>query len=280
MQLKNFFERINVRRLIKHLFIMIMCFIIVFPLFWMISTSFKIPAELFTEDLRLIPNNPSTINYQTVFTEWPVFTWVFNSIIIAIGITLGRLVISILAGFSFAYFKFPGKTVLFYLVVWSLSIPFMTTMIPNYITISKMGFLNSHLGVILPNLGYAFGIFFLRQHIRSVPSALFDAAYIDGADSWQILWKIVVPVIKGSLIALSVLIAIEAWNIFFWPLLVLTQKGYHTLPIGLTSFQDAEAGTFWGELMAASTIASIPMFILYIIARPFLIEASITSGTK
>ena len=280
MQLKNFFERIYVRRLIKHLFIMIMCFIIVFPLFWMISTSFKIPAELFTEDLRLIPNNPSTINYQTVFTEWPVFTWVFNSIIIAIGITLGRLVISILAGFSFAYFKFPGKTVLFYLVVWSLSIPFMTTMIPNYITISKMGFLNSHLGVILPNLGYAFGIFFLRQHIRSVPSALFDAAYIDGADSWQILWKIVVPVIKGSLIALSVLIAIEAWNIFFWPLLVLTQKGYHTLPIGLTSFQDAEAGTFWGELMAASTIASIPMFILYIIARPFLIEASITSGTK
>lgn len=259
---------------------MIMCFIIVFPLFWMISTSFKIPAELFTEDLRLIPNNPSTINYQTVFTEWTVFTWVFNSIIIAIGITLGRLVISILAGFSFAYFKFPGKTVLFYLVVWSLSIPFMTTMIPNYITISKMGFLNSHIGVILPNLGYAFGIFFLRQHIRSVPSALFDAAYIDGADSWQILWKVVVPVIKGSLIALSVLIAIEAWNIFFWPLLVLTQKAYHTLPIGLTSFQDAEAGTFWGELMAASTIASIPMFILYMIARPFLIEASITSGTK
>jgi len=271
---------INIAKILKHVFIATVCFIIIFPLFWMISTSFKTPAELFTEDLRLIPNNPSFINYKTVFTEWPVFTWMLNSLLIAVGITLGRLLTSVLAGFSFAYFKFPGKTALFFLVVWSLSIPFMTTMIPNYITISKMGFLNSHLGVILPNLGYAFGIFFLRQHIRSVPTALFDASYIDGANSWQILWLVIVPVIKGSLIALAVLIAIEAWNIFFWPLLVLTDKAYHTLPIGLTAFQDAEAGTFWGELMAASTIASIPMLLLYALARPFLIEASITSGTK
>lgn len=270
----------SINKLMTHFFLVVICFIIIFPLFWMLSTSFKTPGELFTEDLRLIPKEPSFINYKNVFTEWPVFTWIVNSLIIAAGITLGRLVTSVLAGFSFAYFKFFGKTALFFLVVWSLSIPFMTTMIPNYITISKIGFLNSHIGVILPNLGYAFGIFFLRQHIRSIPTALFDAAYIDGANSWKILWRVVVPVIRGSIIALAVLIAIDAWNIFFWPLLVLTQKNLHTLPIGLTSFQDAEAGTFWGELMAASTIASIPMFLLYAFTRPYLIEASITSGTK
>ncbi|MDD2296379.1 MAG: carbohydrate ABC transporter permease [Sphaerochaetaceae bacterium] len=266
--------------IIRHLFIIITCILVIFPLFWMVSTSFKAPSELFTKDLRLIPHNPSLINYKNVFSEWPVFRWILNSAIIALGMTLGRVLTSILAGFGFGYFKFRGKTLAFLLVLWSMSIPFMTTMIPNYIMVSKLGLLNSHTGVILPMLGYGFGIFFIRQHVMSIPPSLFDAAYLDGSNSWQILWRIVVPVIKGSLLALTVLIALEAWNIFFWPLLVLTRDTMHTLPIGLTAFQDAEAGTFWGELMAASTIASIPMVALYIATRTYLIEASITTGLK
>jgi sn-glycerol 3-phosphate transport system permease protein len=265
---------------LKQVLIITICFVTVFPLFWMISTSFRLPEEIFSSKLRLLPTQPSLTNYAEVFQNWPMVRWITNSLIVASGITLGRIVTSILAGYGFAYFVFPGKKVIFFLVLWTLSIPFMITMVPNYILVSKLGLVNTHSAVIIPTLGFAFGVFFIRQHVQSVPTSLFDAAYMDGANSWQILWKVVVPIIKGSIIALTVLIAIEAWNIFFWPMLVLSKESMHTLPIGLTSFQDSEAGVFWGPLMAAATITSIPMLTLYAIARSYLIEASITVGLK
>jgi ABC-type glycerol-3-phosphate transport system permease component len=246
----------------------------------MLSTSFKDSSELFTQDLRLIPHNPSLINYRVVFSEWPVMLWLMNSAIIAIGITCGRVVLGVFAAYGFACFDFPGKKLLFFLVIWTMSIPFMITMIPNYIIISRLKLLNTHAGVIIPLIANAFAIFFLRQHIMSVPSALFDAAVIDGANSWQILWKIIIHLIRGAVMAITVLLGIEAWNIFFWPLLVLTKENMHTLPIGLQYFQDQEMGTFWGQLMAAATVASVPGIVLYSVARTKLLEATITSGLK
>ena len=266
--------------ILYHIVIIVITIGLLFPMLWMFSTSFKDPSELFTEDLRLVPHHPTFNNYIIVFSEWPVVRWLINSAIIAVAITLGRVILGILAGYGFAAFDFPGKKIIFILVIWTMSIPFMITMIPNYIIISRLKMLNTYAGVILPMIGNAFSIFFLRQHIKSIPGSLFDAAIIDGANSWQILWKVVVTLIKGPIMAITVLLGIEAWNIFFWPLLVLSKETMHTLPIGLQYFQDSEMGTFWGQLMAAATVASLPGIILYSIARTRLLEATITSGMK
>lgn len=246
----------------------------------MISTSFKLPEELFTSDLRLIPHNPSMSNYAYVLKNLPIAVWFKNTIIITAGITIGRILSSILAAYGFARFEFRGKQFLFFLVVGTMVLPFAITMIPNYIMISSLGLTNTHLGVILPYLASGFGVFFLRQHILSVPQSLYDAATIDGANTWQALWQLTVPVIKGPIFALVVLLGLEAWNMFVWPLLILVEPNMHTLPIGLQYFQDQETGVVWGELMATASLASVPALLIYISARNYIVEASITSGIK
>jgi sn-glycerol 3-phosphate transport system permease protein len=273
-------NRRRYKEIIRDLCNIVICILLIFPIFWMISTSFKLPEELFTSDLRLIPHNPSMSNYAYVLKNLPIAVWFKNTIIITAGITIGRILSSILAAYGFARFEFRGKQFLFFLVVGTMVLPFAITMIPNYIMISSLGLTNTHLGVILPYLASGFGVFFLRQHILSVPQSLYDAATIDGANTWQALWQLTVPVIKGPIFALVVLLGLEAWNMFVWPLLILVEPNMHTLPIGLQYFQDQETGVVWGELMATASLASVPALLIYISARNYIVEASITSGIK
>jgi sn-glycerol 3-phosphate transport system permease protein len=254
--------------------------VVVFPVLWMVSSAIKGPQDLFSEHILLIPHQPTLQNFLLAWNEYGVGYWFMNSTITAVGVMVGQILTSILAAYAFGMFNFRGRNVLFLLFLGSMIVPFQVTMIPNYILISQMGLLNTWWAVILPNLPNAFGVFLLRQHFLTFPRDLFDAAKLDGASSWGTLWRIVVPLAKASISALTILFLLDAWNMYFWPLLVLTEPLARTVPIGLMQFIDHEMGHRWGPFMATATMVSVPPLIAYILAQKQIVSAYITSGLK
>jgi sn-glycerol 3-phosphate transport system permease protein len=273
-------KKTNFTIILTHLILIVVCFLILFPTFWMISTSFKFTNEMFTEYIELLPKNPTLINYLTAFKTYPVVNWLINSSLSSFSIVLGQIITGLLAAYSLARFKFFGRNFIFMLVLGTLLVPFQVTMIPNYIIVSKLQWLNTQWAVIVPYLASGFAVFFLRQHILTIPEELFDATLIDGANSFQTFLHIIIPLSKTPVFALTVLLFINAWNMYFWPLLVLNSPQSQTIAIGIRQFLDAEKGYDWGSLTAAATLASLPTMIVYIFTQRYIINMSITSGLK
>lgn len=265
---------------VAHGAIILLILVLLFPVVWMVSTSFKSPTDLFTSGLGLIPTRPVLTNYVTAWSKYPLAHWFGNSVVTALGITAGQLITSALAAYGFARFAFPGHRVAFLLVLGAMIVPFQVTMIPNYILIADLGLLNTWWAVILPNLHSAFGIFLLRQYFLGLPQELFDAASLDGAGVWQTFLRVVVPLSRAPLGALAVYLFLNSWNAYFWPLLVLSEPTSKTLPIGLRSFLDAELGIEWGQLMAAATLASIPALAAFFSAQKQIISSFVMTGMK
>jgi sn-glycerol 3-phosphate transport system permease protein len=264
----------------SHLLLLIACVVVAFPIVWMISSAFKVPTELFTEDIRILPQHPTLQNFIIAWRDYGVPRWFLNSLVTAAGITIGQILTSILAAYGFGVFRFRGRETLFTIFLGSMIVPFQVTMIPNYIFIAKLNLLNTWWAVILPNLATAFGVFLLRQYFLAFPRDFFDAAKLDGANSWQILWRIAVPLGKAPIFALIVLFALDAWNMYFWPLLVLTEQTARTIPIGLQQFLDHEMGHRWGPFMATATLASLPALLAYLVAQRQIMSTFITTGSK
>lgn len=273
-------HRIRFNALVAHLLMIVTCVVIFFPLLWMLSTSVKLPNELFDHGARLIPKSPTLRNYLYVWENTPFLIWLFNSFVTAVGIAVCQIITSLLAAFSFGYYDFRGSRFLFLLCIGSMIIPFAVIMIPNYITISRMGVLNTWWAVILPYSVNGFGIFLLRQYILAFPRELFDAAHLDGASSWKILWSVLAPIVKAPIFALSIVFFLDAWNMYFWPLLVLTENTTRTFSIGLQYFIDFEEGQDWGAFMSAATLGALPAVAAYLVAQKQIIRVYITSGLK
>jgi sn-glycerol 3-phosphate transport system permease protein len=263
-----------------HFFLIVIVFINIFPILWMLSSSIKMSNELFTSEIRLIPHNPTLENFKTALFEYRFFYWLWNSFITTLGISVGQVLVAILAAFGVCYFKTKYNEFVFYFLIATMVIPFQVTMIPNYILVSKMKLLNTALGVIIPNLAGASTFFFMRQHFKGVPAVLYEAALIEGAKSPWILRNVTIPVCRSSIMAMYILCVIDGWNLYFWPLLVLTRQETRTLTIGLQQFLDAEAGNRMGPFMATATLASLPVIILYLFIQRRIIEAFVSSGIK
>jgi sn-glycerol 3-phosphate transport system permease protein len=246
----------------------------------MISSAFKLPDELFTTEIHLIPDRPTLENFKIALFEYDFIRWFINSIITTLGISIGQIIIAILAAFAMCYYKTRFNEIIFYVLIATMVIPFQVTMIPNYILMSKMGLLNTRIAVILPTFANATTFFFIRQHFRSVPYALYEAAKVEGANSFWILRKVVIVLCKGSISAMFILCVIDGWNQYFWPLLVLTKSEMRTLTVGLQQFLDFEMGNRWGPFMATATMASLPIIIIYLFIQRNIIEAFVNSGVK
>jgi len=263
-----------------HALLILTCVVVVFPILWMLSSAFKVPTELFTEDLRLLPQAPTLQNFAIAWRDYGVARWFLNSVVTTVGITAGQILTSILAAYAFGVFTFRWRDPLFMVFLGSMIVPFQVTMIPNFIFIANLNLLNTWWAVILPNLATAFGVFLLRQYFLAFPRDFFEAAKLEGATSWQILWRIAVPLGKAPIFALIVLFALDAWNMYFWPLLVLTDQTARTIPIGLQQFLDHEMGHRWGPFMATATLASLPALLIYIVAQKQIMSTFITTGSK
>lgn len=263
--------------ILSHAVLVVLCLIVIFPLFWAVLTSFKPVNEIFTLDL--IAKNPTFDNYMAVYQAIPFLQMMVNTFIFALVVTVGIGLTSVLAAYAFSRWEFRGKNILFLLFAGTLLIPGQITIIPNYLLLAKLGWLNGLLGLTIPQLASGFGVFYLRQHFRSFPKELYDAALMDGAGPLRVLWSIVLPNTRPVLTALSILIFIQTWNEYFWPLLIVKKLNDTVLQVGLQLFLQAE-GNAWGPLMAAATMSFLPILALYIVAQRQIMEAFVRSGIR
>src|SRR5215211_681718 len=250
------------------------------PLLWMVVTAFK-PFEEWLNP-NWIPVNPTLENFQSIFNDktLPIAKWFFNSMIIASLFTAAILIIDSLAGYAYARLEFPGKNLLFGLMLATLVMPGIMFLIPNYITVSRLDWIGTIQGVIAPGLSGVFGVFFMRQFFQSLPKELEEAAYIDGAGIWRTFVSVILPLSKGPIITLGIITFLTSWNDFLWPLLILGGKRTAlTLPVGLATLQGQY--TFdYGKLMAGALVLTVPVLILYAIFQRYIIRSISMTGIK
>lgn len=268
-------------RLGLHALAIAMVAVMTFPLLWMVSTAFKGPTEIFTRTPQLIPSAPTFENFRVAFATKPVGDWILNSTITATLTTVLRLAIAVPAAYVFARFRLPITRLLLIVVIGTMIIPGVVTLIPNYLLVVRLGWINTWLGVIVPMAASsAFFIFLLRQHIMQIPADLYDAAELDGAGIVRTLWDIVIPLIRPGLVAVAALSFLWGWNAYLWPLLVLPGPASQTLAVGLGTYaSDPEGAQLWGPLMAVALVSSLPPLLLFLVAQKHLATA-LTSGLK
>ena len=266
--------------LIWHGFLMVAIFLTLWPIVFMISTSFKDLSQVFESTLNPLPWPITFDNYTTVLGNFPLFTYIWYTFLIAAIVTVSKTLTSILSAFAFVYYDFKYKESLFNGMLLTFFIPITVLVMPNYLMMSKLGLLNTPWGVALPCLVDGMGVFLMRQTMRCVPKALLEAAILDGAKPRQVLTKVILPLIKPALLANSILFFINSWNEYFWPLLILQDKDSYTLPLALQMFISAEGGSEWGIAMAVATLTSLPPLILYGFCQKFIINTFMSSGVK
>lgn len=250
------------------------------PLLWMVSTAFK-PFEEWLS-VSWIPVNPTFENFTSIFNDksLPVTHWFFNSLLIAVLFTTFILIIDSLAGYAYARLEFPGKNLLFGLLLATLVMPGIMFLIPNYLTVARLGWIGTLQGVIAPGLSGVFGVFFMRQFFQSLPRELEEAAYIDGASVWHTFVSVILPLSKGPIITLGIITFLTSWNDFLWALLILGgDRKALTLPVGLATLQGQY--TFdYGKLMAGALVLTLPVLILYAFFQRYIIRSISMTGIK
>lgn len=268
------------RRLLVHLILIAAVAFTVGPLLLMLGVSFKGTSEVFVTPLNPLPLEPTIANYQFILQRIDLLRQAVNSVIFAGGVTLSQVLVAIPAAYAFARWRFPGSSWLFGLLLLSIPIPFVVYYVPNYILMAQREWLNTYWGMILPQAASAYGIFLLRQHFRGFPIAIIEAARLDGASEWRLLWQIVLPNTIGAVVALALIIFIGTWNEYVWPLLVAPDRSMYTLTVGVGALAGGEGGSRWGATMAAAVIASALTLLAYLISRRRLLEAMADGAVK
>ncbi|MEQ8969408.1 MAG: carbohydrate ABC transporter permease [Coleofasciculus sp. C1-SOL-03] len=254
--------------------------VMLFPLFWLISTSLKSSAEnIFAFPPQLFPSQPTIENYSKVWQTNPFGQYLWNSCIVAILTVTFNLLFCSLAAYPLARLNFRGRDILFAIIVSTIMIPFQIVMIPLYILMVQLGLRNSYLGIIFPNLASAFGIFLLRQAFQGVPKELEEAARMDGCSELGLWWHVMIPAVRPALVTLAIFVFIGSWSDFLWPLIVLDRPEYYTLPLGVARL----AGTFsldWRLIAAGSVISIAPVLLFFILMQRYIVPNDSGSGVK
>lgn len=250
------------------------------PLVWMFGLSFKLPREIFSSPTNPLPLTPTLGNYLEVFQRTDIVRQFFNSLIFAAGVTIGQILIAVPAAYALARMDFRGANLLFAAFLLTLPVPFVVFYVPNYILVSRLGLLDSFPGLIVPQIASAYGIFLLRQHFRAFPQAIIDAARVDGASEWSIVWRIVLPANRAAIVALAVFVFITTWNEFVWPLLVARDPEMYIMTVGVAQFASGEGGTQYGNIMAAAALATIPTLLAYLFIRKQILSVLTEGAVK
>lgn len=272
-----------IKRIMEKVFIYLILIItaalIILPFVWIFLTALKSPSEVFANPQVIIPNKLRWDNFMQVFNLPGFKRYVFNSIIITLSITVGELITCILAAFAFSTLSFKGKDIIFTLLMGTMMVPGEVLLIPNFVTLSNLGWMNTYKALIIPWCTSVFSIFFLRQYFLGVPKELYYAAKVDKCSDLKYLWFIMIPNVKPAIITIALLKIINSWNAFMWPLIVTNSEEMRTLPIVLSKFS-SEVGMDYHLLMAASTIIILPMIIIFILLSKYIINGVSKSGIK
>ncbi|MGW7517912.1 carbohydrate ABC transporter permease [Streptomyces sp. NPDC054796] len=249
------------------------------PLVYMVSLSLQTEGETLSGDPVLVPESAQWGNYATLFREAPFGNFIVNSIVVAGGITLAHLLLDPLVGYVFAKFDFPLRNTLFLGILATLMIPFFVRMIPLYVMMSDLGWLNSYQGLITPFLMDAFGIFLMRQFIQPIPDDLLHAARTDGASEFTLYWRIILPQTKPALAVLGLFTFVFQWNEFLWPLVATTSEEMRTIPVGLTLFNQ-ENFTLWHLTAAGSVLLFLPTAVILVLSQRYFVRGITLTGLK
>jgi len=252
------------------------------PLYFMASSSFKADQEVLASPIHWIPYDfQGLTNFERAFAEIPLARYFFNSFLMAGTDVVVTVIFSALAGYGFAKFDFPGKRLCFLFVLSTIMVPFQILLVPLFIEIHSLGWDDSYAGLIIPGIMNAFGVFMMRQFAYAIPNELLDAARMDGAGELRIFWQIVFPLLSSASASLAVIIFLFSWNNFLWPLIVIKSEAITTVPVGITVFtQPHSAQPQWAVAMAVSTLATLPILILFVFFQRYFIEGFILSGLK
>ncbi|PTX60302.1 multiple sugar transport system permease protein [Melghirimyces profundicolus] len=250
----------------------------IFPFYWMVLASVKTPKEVF--ELNLIPSKVTEASYAYMFERIPVWESLLNSFVFAGGVTLITLVFTSMAGYALARLEFRGRNLLFSTVLLTMMIPFQLLMIPLYIIVVKLGWLNTYAGLVMPVSVNALGIFIFRQFFLTIPQDLIDAARMDGAGELRILFRIVLPLSKPAAVTVTIFTFMGPWNDLLWPLLVARDQEMMPLAQAATLFGLEGQGGQWGSIMAVTTILALPVVLLYLFFQRYFIESVGSSGMK
>ena len=262
-----------------NIFIAIVGLITLIPYFFMVTSSLKSTSEIMAWPPIIWSKNPNWDNVTNLFTEYPANLWIFNSFIVAIAVTLLTVFLCTLAGYAFAKYAFKGKNKLFIFMVATAMIPFPIIMIPLYVLVGRMGMNDTLLGLIIPFVAPAIGIFMMRQFITSVPDELIQAARADGAGEFRIFWQIVVPLVWPGIATLSIITYVNSWNSFLWPLIILRDDLNYTIPLGMTEVFALSVGQEpqYGQAMAFATLTTIPIIFVFSFVQKYYI-AGLSAG--
>ena len=263
-----------------HIIFLLIVAVMIYPIIFAISTSFKTLPEVYSNVFGLIPHNPTATAYGNVMSKIPFFRITLNTFIIASLVTLFKLFTGVLAAYSFVFFDYKGKRLMYFILVSTIFIPFTVTMIPNFITISKLGLKDQLLGVALPQMADATGIFLLRQHMRGIPRSLLEVAELEKTPHLTRLRTIVVPMIKPAIFSMGIIFFINSWNEYVWPALILKSETNYTLSLALQMFVSAEGGVDVPMAMATSVLTMLLPLILYAFCQRFIIDTFSQSGIK
>jgi multiple sugar transport system permease protein len=249
------------------------------PLLQMITTSFKTSGEALRVPPTLLPDNPTLDAYRTVLTQAPFALWFRNSVVVAVSVTALILFTSSLAGYIFAKFKFPGRDLLFTLLLGTLMVPFPVVLIPIYLIVNNLHLLNTLFALIVPSTVSAFGIFLMRQFIAAIPDDLIDAARLDGASEFGIYWQLIRPQLGPAMGALGIFTFLASWNDYLWPLIAINDQDKMTLPLALAFFNSSHA-TRYDLVMAAAVLIVLPVIAAFLFFQRQFINALVLSGIK
>jgi multiple sugar transport system permease protein len=252
----------------------------ILPLLWMVSLASRPLSEVFVLPITLIPKDFQLV--ETIVSavhRLPVLRFYMNSVVIAVATTLGQLIFCSLAGFGFAKYDFPGREILFTVVLSISMIPFIAIVIPLFIVVRDLGWLNSYAGLIVPSLVNPFGIFLMRQFIRELPNELIEAARMDGSSELGIYFRIILPLIRPALATLAIISFLASWDSFLWPLVVVNRTELYPLTLGLGKFK-GEHYTVWNELMAVAFVSIVPSLLVYITLQRYFVKGIVMTGIK
>lgn len=250
------------------------------PLYFVVITSLKIRADIYTKPISWIPPEWAPQNYSYVWETLDFNTYLLNSIIITVSLVIIEVSLGVMSAYAFAFLKFPGSNLLFFLVIGTLMVPNEITIISNYALVAQLGWRDTFTGIIVPLSGVAFGAFLMRNHFRSLPQEIMEAATMDGAGFFRTLFKVVLPMSWPTLMAFVLITAVTEWNQYLWPFLISDTGRVAPLQIGLTMLQNNEGLTNWGPVMAGTVLATLPMIVLFLFLQKSMIKGLTAGAVK
>lgn len=252
----------------------------IIPVYWLLSSAIKPSGEIFLFPPKWIPTSFHWQNFVDAWHSAPFGRMYINSVLITVIGTLGEICVAVLSSYAFVFLNFPRKNLLFGIFLGAMMVPGTVVLLPNYMTVAQLGWVNTYAGLIVPGFGSVFAMFLLRQHMMTLPKEINEAARVDGAGHLRTLWTIVLPLSKPMLVTVMIVTMVSKWNDFIWPLIVTNTDNMRVLPVGLLMLKSDEGYVNWGAVMAASCFLVVPVLIVFFIAQRQIVAGLTQGATK